>query len=93
MHLERSKSFFDEYKTSIPLVVLGGTEYSTDIYNEVYGTSDDSDPYLMAPTFYITDIGFGFTSGSYVLQPYAAGIIDFNFTTSEFGDALEGNIL
>lgn len=47
----------------------------------------------MAPTFYITDIGFGFTSGSYVLQPYAAGIIDFNFTTSEFGDALEGNIL
>ena len=38
----------------------------------------------MIPAFYITDTGFGFTSGQYVLQPYAGGIIDFNFTAADF---------
>lgn len=89
---EKDQIFFEEYEDSIPLVVLDGTEVSTDVYTEVYGEGDWGDSYLMTPTFYINDTGFGFTSGQYVLQPYAAGIVDFNFSAADFGDALEADI-
>lgn len=81
--------FFENYKDMIPLVVLDGTENRNEIYAQIYPDMEwnDTEWEPMSPTFYITDTGFGFSSGQYVLQPYAAGIIDFVFTATDFGDA------
>ena len=85
--------FFDDYEKSIQLVVLDGTEDMDAIYQEIYGADiagTDNGP--ATPTFSITEDGFVFESGQYVLQPYAVGIIDFDIPASDFGDALTADI-
>ena len=85
--------FFDDYEKSIKLVVLDGTEDMNAIYQEIYGSDiagTDNGP--ATPTFSITEDGFVFESGQYVLQPYAVGIIDFDIPASDFGDALTADI-
>ena len=90
---QEEQCFFEDYQDSIPLVVLDGTEDRNEVYTSVYGdTWSDMASEPMIPTFYITDTGFGFTSGQYVLQPYAGGIIDFTFTAADFGDTLRADI-
>lgn len=90
---QEEQCFFEDYQKSIPLVVLDGTEDRNEVYTSIYGdTWSDMESEPMIPTFYITDTGFGFTSGQYVLQPYAGGIIDFNFTAADFGDTLTADI-
>lgn len=85
--------FFEDYEKCIKLVVLDGTEDMDAIYQEIYdpdiaGTGNGP----ATPTFSITEDGFVFESGQYVLQPYAAGIIDFDIPASDFGDALTADI-
>ena len=90
---QEEQCFFEDYQKSIPLVVLDGTEDRNEVYTSIYGdTWSDMESEPMIPTFYITDTGFGFTSGQYVLQPYAGGIIDFTFTAADFGDTLTADI-
>jgi len=84
--------FFEEYEASIPFVVIDGTEDSNEVNARVYDWWEDSEPYVMTPTFYITDTGFCFVSGQYVLQPYAGGILLFEFTAADFGDAYTADI-
>lgn len=85
--------FFNDYEKSIKLVVLDGTEDLNAIYQEIYGpdiAGTDNGPAV--PTFYITEDGFAFESGQYVLQPYAVGIVDFEIPAADFGDALTADI-
>lgn len=85
--------FFPDYEKSIKLVVLDGTEDMDAIYQEIYGADiagTGNGP--ASPTFSITEDGFVFESGQYVLQPYAVGIIDFEIPASDFGDALAADI-
>ena len=85
--------FFDDYEKSIKLVVLDGTEDMDAIYQEIYGAEIGGTCNGAAtPTFSITEDGFTFESGQYVLQPYAVGIVDFDFPASDFGDALTADI-
>ena len=85
--------FFDDYEKSIPMVVLDGTEDLDTIYQQIYGAEIGGTGNGMAtPTFSITEDGFTFESGQYVLQPYAVGIVDFDFPASDFGDALTADI-
>ena len=81
------------YEKSIKLVVLDGTEDLNAIYQEIYGpdiAGTDNGP--ADPTFYITEDGFVFESGQYVLQSYAVGIVDFEIPTADFGDDLTADI-
>ena len=89
---EEEAVFYDNYEKSIPLVVLDGTEDINEVYTGIYG--DDFSPVdgVLEPAFYVTDEGFGFESGQYVLQPYAGGIVDFEFTVEEFGDACKADL-
>lgn len=91
---QEEQCFFDDYQNSISLVVLDGTEDRKEVFSKIYGdfTWSDTENDPMIPTFYITDTGFGFTSGQYVLQPYAGGIIDFTFTAADFGDTCTADI-
>lgn len=91
---QEEQCFFDDYQNSISLVVLDGTEDRKEVFSKIYGdfTWSDTENDPMIPTFYITDMGFGFTSGQYVLQPYAGGIIDFTFTAADFGDTCTADI-
>ncbi len=91
---QEEQCFFDDYQNSISLVVLDGTEDRKEVFSKIYGdfTWSDTENDPMIPTFYITDTGFGFTSGQYVLQPYAGGIIDFTFTAADFGDICTADI-
>ena len=85
--------FYPDYEKSIKMVVLDGTEDMDAIYQEIYGADiagTGNGP--ASPTFSITEDGFVFESGQYVLQPYAVGIIDFEIPASDFGDALEADI-
>ena len=85
--------FFPDYEKSIKLVVLDGTENMDTIYQEIYGADIagiGNGP--ASPTFSITGDGFVFESGQYVLQPYAAGIVDFEIPAEDFGDALTADI-
>lgn len=86
--------FYPDYQDSISLVVMDGTESQKEVYNELYGDMDWSnlEEMKMPPTFYVTDTGFGFTSGQYTLQPYSAGIIDFTFTAADFDGACTADI-
>ena len=85
--------FFDDYEKSIKLVVLDGTEDMDAIYQEIYGAEiGGTGNGAATPTFSITEDGFTFESGQYVLQPYAVGIVDFDFPASDFGDALTADI-
>ena len=85
--------FFDDYENSIKLVVLDGTEDLDAIYQEIYGADiAGTGNGLATPTFSITEDGFVFESGQYVLQPYAAGIVDFEIPAEDFGDALTADI-
>lgn len=86
--------FFNDYEKSIKLVVLDGTEDLNAIYQEIYGpdiAGTDNGP--ADPTFYITEDGFVFESGQYVLQSYAVGIVDFEIPAADFGDDLTADIL
>ena len=91
---QEEQCFFEDYQNSISLVVLDGTEDRKEVFSKIYGdfTWSDTENDPMIPTFYITDTGFGFTSGQYVLQPYAGGIIDFTFTAADFGDTCTADI-
>lgn len=91
---QEEQCFFDDYQNSISLVVLDETEDRKEVFSKIYGdfTWSDTENDPMIPTFYITDTGFGFTSGQYVLQPYAGGIIDFTFTAADFGDTCTADI-
>ena len=85
--------FFNDYEKSIKLVVLDGTEDLNAIYQEIYGpdiAGTDNGP--ADPTFYITEDGFVFESGQYVLQSYAVGIVDFEIPAADFGDDLTADI-
>lgn len=85
--------FYPDYEKSIKMVVLDGTEDMDAIYQEIYGADiagTGNGP--ASPTFSITGDGFVFESGQYVLQPYAAGIVDFGIPASDFGDALAADI-
>lgn len=85
--------FYPDYEKSIKMVVLDGTEDMDAIYQEIYGADiagTGNGP--ASPTFSITGDGFVFESGQYVLQPYAAGIIDFEIPANDFGDALSADI-
>ncbi len=85
--------FFDDYENSIKLVVLDGTEDLDAIYQEIYGADiAGTGNGLATPTFSIKEDGFVFESGQYVLQPYAAGIVDFEIPAEDFGDALTADI-
>lgn len=85
--------FFPDYENSIKLVVLDGTEDLDTIYQEIYGADiAGTGNGTATPTFSITEDGFVFESGQYVLQPYAAGIIDFEIPASDFEDALTADI-
>lgn len=85
--------FYPDYEKSIKMVVLDGTEDMDAIYQEIYGADiagTGNGP--ASPTFGITEDGFVFESGQYVLQPYAAGIVDFEIPASDFGEALTADI-
>lgn len=85
--------FYPDYEKSIKMVVLDGTEDLDAIYQEIYGADiagTGNGP--ASPTFGITGDGFVFESGQYVLQPYAAGIVDFEIPASDFGEALTADI-
>ena len=85
--------FFNDYEKSIKLVVLDGTEDLDAIYQEIYGADiAGTGNGAATPTFSITEEGFVFESGQYVLQSYAVGIIDFDIPASDFGDALTADI-
>ena len=85
--------FFDDYEKSIKLVVLDGTEDMDAIYQEIYGGEiGGTGNGAATPTFSISEDGFTFESGQYVLQPYAVGIVDFDIPASDFGDALTADI-
>lgn len=87
--------FFGDYEESIPLVVLDGTEDMNAVHASVYdwwSGEDDVENAASTPTYYITEDGFVFVSGQYVLQPYACGIVDFVIPYEDFGDAYTGNI-
>lgn len=85
--------FFVDYEKCIKLVVLDGTEDMDAIYQEIYGAEiGGTGNGAATPTFCITEDGFTFESGQYVLQPYAVGIVDFDFQASDFGDALTADI-
>ena len=83
--------FFPDYEENIKLIVLDGTEDLNEIYKEIYGT-DLGVAETAAPTFGITEDGFFFESGQYVLQAYAEGIIDIEIPAEDFGDALTADI-
>lgn len=84
---------FTDYEKSIKLVVLDGTEDLDTIYQEIYGADiAGTGNGTATPTFSITEDGFVFESGQYVLQPYAVGIIDFEIPAGDFGDALTADI-
>lgn len=90
---QEEQCFFEDYQESIPLVVLDGTENRNEVYASIYeDTWSDVASEPMIPTFYVTGTGFGFTSGQYVLQPYAGGIIDFTFTAADFGNTCTADI-
>lgn len=85
--------FYPDYEKSIKMVVLDGTEDMDAIYQEIYGADiagTGNGP--ASPTFSITEDGFVFESGQYVLQPYAVGIVDFEIPASDFGEALTADI-
>ena len=85
--------FYPDYEKSIKMVVLDGTENMDVIYQEIYGADiagTGNGP--ATPTFGVTEDGFIFESGQYVLQPYAAGIVDFEISAAEIGDALKADI-
>lgn len=85
--------FYPDYEKSIKMVVLDGTEDMDAIYQEIYGADiagTGNGP--ASPTFSITKDGFVFESGQYVLQPYAAGIVDFEIPASDFGEALTADV-
>ena len=74
-------------------MVLDGTEDLNAIYQEIYGpdiAGTDNGP--ADPTSYITEDGFVFESGQYVLQSYAVGIVDFEIPAADFGDDLTADI-
>lgn len=84
---------FPEYEEYIKLVVLDGTEDLDLIYQEIYGADiGGTGNGTATPTFAITEDGFFFESGQYVLQAYAVGIIDFDIPAADFGDALTADI-
>lgn len=83
--------FFPDYEKAIKLVVLDGTEDLAAIYQEAFGTNDDNYDKI-SPTFAITENGFFFESGQYVLQSYACGIIDIEIPAEDFADALTADI-
>ena len=85
--------FYPDYEKSIKMVVLDGTENMDVIYQEIYGADiagTGNGP--ATPTFGVTEDGFIFESGQYVLQPYAVGIVDFEISAAEIGDVLKVDI-
>lgn len=85
--------FYEDFESSIPLVVLDGTEKAEDVYQRVYGVYyGEYEGLKLDATFYLTDNGFAFVSGQYVLQPYVAGVEDFEIPAEEFGDACTRNL-
>ena len=83
---------YDDYEDDIPLVVADGTENLQEVYERVYGDWADAGGAVSQPSFYVTDTGFVFVSGQYVLQPYAEGIITFEIPAEEFGDVCKADI-
>lgn len=85
--------FYPDYEDNLKMVVLDGTEDLDILYQEIYGADAAGTASGFAtPTFGITEDGFIFESGQYVLQPYAVGIVDFEISAAEMGDALTADI-
>lgn len=76
--------FFEDYEKYIPFVVKDGTENAKELYAKVYGDDNYAGDDRLPASFYITETGFGFVSGQYVMQPYAAGIIEFEIPAEDF---------
>lgn len=90
---QKENCFYEDYESSIPLVVLDGTENSSDVYKRVYGDDMESgESTQMNASFYVTDTGFTFVSGQYVLQPYAAGVVDLEIPAADFGTACTADL-
>ncbi len=77
--------FYENYETMIPTVVLDGTESANEVYSRIYDNWYETD-YMMSPNFAVTETGFMFTSGQYMLQPYVYGILDFHVNAQEYGE-------
>lgn len=85
--------FYEDYESSIPLVVLDGTENSSDVYKRVYGDDvETGESTQMDASFYVTDTGFTFVSGQYVLQPYAGGVVELEIPAADFGAACRSDL-
>lgn len=86
---EEGNLFFENYAESIPLAVLDGTEDASEVYARVYPDlygPDSSSVYegTLEPSFYLNEEGVTFISGEYLMQSYAAGIIEFPFSYEDF---------
>lgn len=90
---QEENCFYEDFESSIPLVVLDGTEKAEDVYKRVYGDYYGEDgERKMDAAFYLTDHGFTFISGQYVLQPYAGGVVDIEIPAADFGDACTADL-
>lgn len=83
--------FYPNYAENIGLVVLDGTETDVDIWGTELAEGEE--PAYMSPSYYFTDKGIVFISDEYVLQPYAAGIVEFEIPYADFGDALYAELI
>ncbi len=79
--------FFPEYEERIGEVVLDGTETLGEVYPEFYGDDPGMGGIPMTASYGITETGFVFTSGEYVLQAYAYGMTDFSINVLRYGDS------
>lgn len=71
---EDATMFFDNYQDSIDSIIQDGTS-ETD-----YG--------VVEPSFYFNEQGLVFISGEYMLQPYAAGILEFSIPYADLADIM-----
>lgn len=74
--------FFENYETYIDQVVQDGTSTSKELFG------DDMIDFTVEPTFYFSDEGVVFISGEYVMQSYAAGIVEFTVHYGDLADVM-----
>lgn len=71
---EDATMFFDNYQDSIDSIIQDGTSETE------YG--------VVEPSFYFNEQGLVFISGEYMLQPYAAGILEFSIPYADLADIM-----
>jgi hypothetical protein len=87
--------FFPDYETCIPLLMVDGSENAQDVYAQVYPEyygEDASDPITVEGSidaaFYLDDTGVTFISTEYLMQSYAAGIIELPITYDDLAGSI-----